>query len=115
LQLSAELEWAYWMKKEIFSVFFAFIVLPQLDGLLLNEKLFFTFCFLNIADQQGLSKIIAEFLKYTACPCKYQSVFGASPTMVTFKIDCCGGACFHCSLLYLFQCMQSEDCKTVQK
>jgi len=37
------------------------------------------FLFLNIADQQGLSKIYSNLEKYTSCPCEDQSVFGASP------------------------------------
>jgi len=55
-------------RKQVFSAFFAWIVLPQLDGLFLNEKLIFLFWFLNIAGQQGLNKITTRFGKHMACP-----------------------------------------------
>jgi len=55
-------------------------VLLQLDSLFFNEKRIFVFCFLHIADQQGLSKITTRFGKHMACPHEDQSVsWAASP------------------------------------
>jgi len=75
-------------------VFFALILLHQLVGHFLIEKLIFSFRFFTIPDQQGFSKIFARFGKDIACPHEGRCGFWAGPTMVDIKVDCCGGEFF---------------------
>jgi len=94
-------------------VFFALILLCQLVGHYLIEKLIFSFCFFTIPDQQGLSKIVAWFGKFIACSHEDQPIFWAGPTMVNMKVDCCRGDFFHCSLWYLSLQRKSTTCETI--
>ena len=103
------------VKKSKFSrCFFAFILLRQLVGHFLIEKLIFSFCFFNIPDQQSSRKKFARFGKCITCPHEGRCGFGAGPTMVDGQGWLLRRWIPHRSLWYFFLRRKRRICATIR-